>query len=315
VVEGKGTLVGRPNKHLCETLRACGLDIRGQGPAESVPVVLSGGSLAGGKVCIDGTVSSQFISELMISAPMAAQDTRLVMGGKDLVSQDYVTMTRQILARAKIRVFPRGRREFLIPAGQVFTGLKGFQVPSDDGLAAFFMVAGAIVPSDITLKGYFDDGLIQSDGAIFPLLKKMGMVVRRSTKAARIQGPVALKGGTFSLKTAPDLVPIMAVAAMFAKGPTRLKDIAHARVKESDRISDLARELKKVGADIEEKAGELVIRPRASYKAGAVLDAHHDHRLAMAFAVLGLRVGLTVKGVECTAKSYPGFVKAFKSLL
>jgi 3-phosphoshikimate 1-carboxyvinyltransferase len=95
-----------------------------------------------------------------------------------------------------------------------------------------------------------------------------------------------------------------------------LKDIGHARVKESDRISDLRRELEKVGADIQERPDELIIHPRKDYKASATsMDPHHDHRLAMAFAVLGLRVGLTVKDVECTSKSYPGFVRSFKKLL
>jgi 3-phosphoshikimate 1-carboxyvinyltransferase len=108
----------------------------------------------------------------------------------------------------------------------------------------------------------------------------------------------------------------MAVTAMFAKGVTRLKDIGHARVKESDRISDLRRELEKVGADIQERPDELIIYPRKDYKAALIpMDPCHDHRLAMAFSVLGLKTSLTVKNVECTSKSYPGFVKAFKQLL
>jgi 3-phosphoshikimate 1-carboxyvinyltransferase len=271
--------------------------------------------LSGGKIVIDGSVSSQFVSALMIAAPMAEEDTRLVMTGKTLVSQDYVTMTRQILERAGVRVMSKGSREFLIPGEQSYRGLKNFHVPSDYGLAAFFMSAAAITKSDVTLKGYFDDSLVQSDGAILPLLEKMGLKMSRTSRAIRVRGPQVLKGGTFSLKTAPDLVPIMAVTAMFAKGPTRLKDIAHARVKESDRIGDLARELRKVGADIEEKTGEMIIHPKDVYQGGVELDPHKDHRLAMAFAVLGLRVGLKVKDVECTAKSYPAFVKHFKSLI
>jgi 3-phosphoshikimate 1-carboxyvinyltransferase len=250
----------------------------------------------------------------MIAAPLAERDTRLVMTGKTLVSQDYVIMTRQILERAGIQVVPKGKRAFFIPGQQQFKGLKKFHVPSDYGLAAFFMSAAALVKSDVVLKGYFDDALIQSDGAIIPLLTRMGLKMQRTATSIRIKGPCALKGGTFSLKSCPDLVPIMAVTAMFAKGSTRLKDIGHARVKESDRISDLRQELLKVGADIEEKKDELIIHPRPAYQGGVTLDPHHDHRLAMAFAVLGLKVGLKVKDVECTSKSYPGFVKAFRAL-
>ena len=315
-VQGRGTLVGRPNHHLCAALRAQGMDIRGAGPKESVPIFFHGGEFPSGRVEIDGSLSSQFVSALMIAAPLSGKDTRLVMTGKTLVSQDYVTMTRQILARAGIRVVPKGPREFLIPGGQKFKGLKDFHVPSDYGLGAFFMAAAALVSSDITLKGHFDDRLVQSDGAILEFLKCMGVKMARTSKSIRIQGPFSLKGGTFSLKNCPDLVPIMAVTAMFAQGVTRLKDIGHARVKESDRISDLRRELEKTGACIQEKPDALIIHPCASYHRPSVaLDPHHDHRLAMAFAVLGLKIGLTVKGVECTSKSYPSFVKDFKRLL
>ena len=319
-VTGRGTLVGRPNKHLCEALRARGLAIRGEGRGESVPVTFRGGNVPCGQVAIDGSVSSQFISALMIAAPLAdGGDTHLVMTGKDLVSRDYVLMTRQILARAGIKVEPKGPRTFFIPGGQSYRGLKAFHVPSDHGLAAFFMAAAALVPSDVRLKGYFDDTLVQSDGAIFELLADMGVKMERSARSIRVKGPFALKGGTFSLKHCPDLVPIMAVTAMFARGTTRLTGIGHARVKESDRISDLRRELQKVGADIAEKPGELVIHPRPSYGEVAgrpvpELDPHHDHRLAMAFAVLGLKTPVRIRDVECTAKSYPGFVEAFTAL-
>ncbi|MEI6437869.1 MAG: 3-phosphoshikimate 1-carboxyvinyltransferase [Candidatus Omnitrophota bacterium] len=312
-VTGRGTLLGRPNHHLCLALRDRGLKVQGAGAQESVPVIFSGGELPGGRIVIDGSVSSQFISALMIAAPFCRQDTRLVMSGQ-LVSRDYVLMTRQILARAGIRVIEKSPREFLIPGKQKYKGLKSFHVPSDWGLAAFFMVAAALVPSAITLKGCFDDTLVQSDGAILGFLSRMGLKYSRSPRALKIKGAQELKGGVFSLKDCPDLVPIMAVAAMFAKGPTRLKDIGHARVKESDRISDLRHELLKVGADIREKHDEMVIVPQASYRSGVTLDPHHDHRLAMAFAVLGLRIGVKISDIECTKKSYPGFVKALSAV-
>ncbi|MBF0486070.1 MAG: 3-phosphoshikimate 1-carboxyvinyltransferase [Candidatus Omnitrophica bacterium] len=313
-IEGRGTLKGRPNHHLCQALRKAGVKIQGVGLKESIPISFEGGDLSSGKRVIDGSVSSQFISALMIAGPKAKGNTRLVMSGQ-LVSGDYVTMTRQILSRAGVDVRRISDREFLIKGGQSFKGLKDFYVPSDYGMAAFFMAAAALLPSDVVLKGYFDDRLVQSDAAILPFLKKMGLKLVRTSKSLRIKGPYSLKGGTFFLKDCPDLVPIMAVTAMFAKGVTRLKDIGHARVKESDRITDLRKELLKVGACITEKKDELVIYPDPqNYRGGVVLDPHHDHRLAMAFAVLGLKLGVTVKDVECTAKSYPGFVKALKEL-
>jgi len=314
-VKGQGTLRNRPNKPLCESLRRSGLDVRGSGPQESVPIVFRGGTLRGGRITIDSAVSSQFVSGLLIASPLAKQGTCLVMTGGKLVSQDYITMTRQILAKAGVKVRRKGAREFLISSQQEFKGLNNFHVPADYGLAAFWLVAAALLKSDIVLKGHFNDQLVQSDAAILGFLKRMGLKLNRNSTTLRLRGPCILKGGTFSLKDCPDLVPIMAVVAMFAQGPTRLKDIGHARVKESDRITDLRKELLKVGADIEERTDELIVRPRIIYRGGVELDPHHDHRLAMAFAVLGLRLGVKVRDVECTAKSYPRFVKDFRSLV
>lgn len=318
-VTGRGTLIGRPNRHLCQALRESGLSIRGRGSRESVPIIYDGGDLSGAMITIDGSVSSQFISALMIAAVRSRKETRLHMKGQ-LVSRDYITMTRQILKRAGINTAWVSSRDIVIPGGQKISGLKKFHVPSDYGLAAFWMVAAALVRSDISLSGYFDDRLLQSDGAVVTLLRKMGMEMKKTSRRLFVRGPVALKGGTFSLKDCPDLVPIMTVAAMFAKGKTRLKNIGHARVKESDRISDLRRELIKVGADIEEKTDELVICPCPSYgrikgRNAPVLDSHGDHRLAMAFAVLGLRVPLIVKDIGCCSKSYPGFTREIRRIL
>ena len=116
------------------------------------------------------------------------------------------------------------------------------------------------------------------------------------------------------MKDCPDLVPIMAVLALFARGKTRLYDIGHARAKESDRISDLAHELRKVGARIEKSRDEMIVHPQSKYRTDCLLDPHHDHRLAMAFAVLGTKLGARIRDIECTAKSYPGFARDFRTL-
>jgi 3-phosphoshikimate 1-carboxyvinyltransferase len=142
----------------------------------------------------------------------------------------------------------------------------------------------------------------------------MGANVYRTPKSLQIHGPFELAGGNFSLKNCPDLVPIMTVLAMFARGRTRLYNIGHARAKESDRITDLREELAKVGAKISEKRDELIIDPQTKYKNDRLLDPHKDHRLAMAFCVLGLKLGARVKDIECTHKSYPDFVRHFRAI-
>ncbi|MFA5261272.1 MAG: 3-phosphoshikimate 1-carboxyvinyltransferase [Candidatus Omnitrophota bacterium] len=314
VVTGQGTLRGRPNKQLVEALRAQGVILKGVGPKESVPLALSGGRFQGGKISIDGTVSSQFISALCIACPQLPEDTRLSVKGRRMVSVDYIEMTRLVLARSGVTIHKLKERTFLIRGGQRFRGLKRFLIPSDYGLAAFLLAAGLLTDSPLVLEGHFDRKFIQADGKILEFLKRMGVFVHLTARTLSWQPPKVLRGGDFSLKDCPDLVPVMAILALFAEGRTRLKDIKHARVKESNRITDLRQELSKAGARLLETADTLTIVPQPNYKKNITLDPRHDHRLAMAFCVLGLKTGATVKDISCVSKSYPGFVRDFKSV-
>ena len=314
IVQGEGTLAGRPNLFLTETLRRMGITIKGNGEKESVPISIQGGTLRGGRVAVRGDLSSQFISALLITCPRLKEDTYLKLTGNRLVSLDYIAMTRQVLKQSGVKIKQKSLREFFIKGNQTFRGLKNFIIPSDYGLAAFLMAAAVLTPSQVILKGYLRKDILQADGNIFTFLNRMGARFVKTKTVIKIKGPFFLKGGDFSLKNCPDLVPIMTVLALFAKKPTRLYDIEHARAKESDRISDLRNELLKIGANIEEGAGELRIYPQPQYKKNCLLDPHHDHRLAMAFCVLGLKVGARVKDIECTRKSYPLFVRDFKAL-
>jgi 3-phosphoshikimate 1-carboxyvinyltransferase len=290
------------------------MDIRGLGEKESIPIVFNGGALGGGRLEVDGSLSSQFISALLIALPSLVIDSRIVLTGKELVSQDYIQMTIEILAQAGVVIKRLSLREYEIKGAQKFKGLKNFYVPSDYGLAAFALGAGALLPSEIVLQGNWDKGMVQSDGHILELLRRMGVNVEKTSQAIKIKGPFDLKGGVFSLKDCPDLVPIMSVLALFAKGKTKLVGIHHARAKESDRISDLRKELLKLGAHVTETDDALTIEPRASYKNGQLLDSHHDHRLAMAFTVLGAKIGCRVAGIESSRKSYPAFVNDMKAI-
>ena len=314
VIVGNGTLQGRPNFFLTRALRAMGVRIRGIGKKESVPIRLTGGTLRGGDVRINGSLSSQFISALLIVCPQLDHPTCLTVHGGKVVSADYIIMTCQVLAQSGVRILRDGARRYSIAGGQRFRGLKNFLVPSDYGLAAFLMAAAFLNRSDVILNGILRDDLVQADRHILLLLRKMGARFQKTSTAIRIKGLSRLKGGNFSLRDCPDLVPIMAVIALFARGKTRLYDIGHARAKESDRIGDLIRELRKVGASIEEKKDAMVIHPEAEYKTNCLLDPHHDHRLAMAFAVLGTKLGARIRDIECTAKSYPAFVRDFRCL-
>ena len=152
-----------------------GCDIRGRGKKQTVPIALEGGKLKGGKVDIDGTSSSQFISALLIAAPLLEEDLQLSIKGKKVVSQTYIQMTLQVLRKAGIRIQQISNRSFFIKGKQHYKGLRNFTVPSDYGLAAFWLAAGALLDANLILKGYFDHQLIQADGAILDFLKKMGI--------------------------------------------------------------------------------------------------------------------------------------------
>lgn len=310
VIEGAGTLKGRPNKHLVESLRSLNVDVSGVGNNHSVPITIQSQGLTGGEIHIDGSVSSQFVSALLITAATLNQASDIFIDGQTLVSADYIKMTLLVLAASGIEIQRVNDRHYHIPGRQRFTGLKDFHVPSDLGLAAFHMVAALLIDSDVVLKGYIDPHWVQADGRIIELLQLMGANINVQSQQIKIKGPQVLSGGAFSLKACPDLVPIMTVAALFAKGPTTLKDIHHARVKESNRITDLREELMKVGAEIDEMDDAMIIQPlkTETIKSAQTLDPRHDHRLAMAFAVLGLKVPLNIKDIECTNKSYPDFV-------
>lgn len=314
MITGEGTLIGRPNLFLTDTLRKMGAVIKGKGRKESVPVQYDGVGISSGKAVIDGSLSSQFISALLIALPQLRGDSRVCLEGQKIVSYDYIKMTLQVLALAGIEIKQKNVRNYVVPGSQKFKGLKKFTVPSDYGLAAFLLVAALLTDSNVELAGHLKDDLIQADGAIIPLLKKMGAKFTLTSKRIKIKGPILLKGGSFSLKSCPDLVPIMSICAMFAKGKTRLYDIKHARAKESDRISDLAQELRKCGVVIEEKDDEFTVIPQENYKMNCVLDPHKDHRLAMSFCVLGLKLGVSVKDMECSSKSYPDFLRDLKAV-
>jgi 3-phosphoshikimate 1-carboxyvinyltransferase len=313
-VDAKGTLCRRPNHHLVLSLRQLGANISGRGKEHTAPIMFRGGECKGKVIKIDGSLSSQFISAFLIAAPFLGRDIEIVISGKEIVSRPYIQMTLEIMARAGIRVKRKSSRVFFIEGQQQYQGLKNFTVPSDYGLAAFWLGAAALTKSSLKLKGFFDNSLPQADGAVISLLKRMGVCLTQTKTQLLIQGPFDLKGGSFCLRDCPDLLPLMVVLALFAKRKTRLSGVAHARVKESDRIGDLKNELLKIGAKIKDGPGDITIYPQKHYKSNIILNPHQDHRLAMAFSILGLKIGIKVKDIDCISKSYPNFLIDLKKI-
>ncbi|MBM3252025.1 MAG: 3-phosphoshikimate 1-carboxyvinyltransferase, partial [Candidatus Omnitrophica bacterium] len=303
IIRAEGTLNSRPNHPLISVLRKKGADIKGCGVNEATPITINKGRLRAGRISIDGTLSSQFISSLLITAPLLKGNSLIKVAGNYVVSSPYIDMTLAVLRRAGIKVTKKSQRLYRVEGDQRFKGLNTFKVPADYGLSAFLMAAACLTNSKIILK-IEKDNLVQADKKIIDFLKKMGISIRVFKNKIEIKGSDHLKGGDFSCRDCPDLVPVLGILALFADKKTRLYAIGHLRAKESDRISDFRSELLKVGAKVKETRDELIIYPTSKLKTNCLIDPHNDHRLAMAFAVLGLKTGIKIKNIECVNKSY-----------
>jgi len=308
VLTGDASIRSRPNGPLLSSLSDLGaqaFSIRNNGKA---PLVVRG-RMKGGTARLDGSVSSQFLSALLISAPLAEEETRIVIQG-ELKSRPYAEMTLDMLAEAGIRIEP-GEQEFLVPGNQSF-GLKGYTIPGDFSSASYPMAAAAVTGSEVTVKGVLPSR--QGDSAIIDILRRMGAEVSWD----REKGDLRVRGGELQAVDVdagrtPDLVPTIAVLGALAKGKTTVFNAEHVRHKETDRLHAMAVELSRMGADIKERPDGLEITGCKLH--GTKVHGHHDHRIVMALAVAGLVAGDTeIDTAESVDVSYPGFFAQMKGL-
>jgi len=267
------------------------------------------GKMKGGTAHLNGSVSSQFLSALLIASPLSEQDTRIVIDG-ELKSRPYAEMTMDMLAEAGIRI-EAGTREFIVPAGQSFH-LKGYTIPGDFSSSSYPMAAAAVTGSEVTVRGMLPSR--QGDSAIIDILRRMGAEVSwdRENGDLRVKGG-ELKGVDVDAGRTPDLVPTIAVMGAMAQGKTTIFNAEHVRHKETDRLHAMALELSKMGADIRERPDGLEITGGNLH--GAKVHGHHDHRIVMALAVAGMVAGDTeIDTAESVDVSYPGFFPEMKGL-
>ena len=310
-VKGNGTLCDRPNDEITDALRSWKVDISGRGSRDKLPIKIEAeGRLGGGKAEISGKMSSQVVSSLLIAAPLAENDTTIVVKSR-LVSRPYVDITLDVLEWAGIHVERRGYKFFKVKKGQRFMPKPEYVVHGDYSSAAFLIGAGVLSKSDLTITDLVDDK--QGDKKFITLLCKMGAKIKREKDAVRIRGPYQLHGIQADCSDTPDIVPILAVMACFAKGKTRIYNIGHLIYKESNRITATARQLMKLGANISFTSSELFIR--GSSLTSGYVSSFDDHRVAMALAIAGLRTGgVTIENAHCISKSYPLFISHMKEL-
>jgi len=310
-VQGEGTLLGRSNRTIVEALKSWNLDISGTGREHKLPIMLKGKQeIKGGKTYVSGRESSQTVSSLLIVAPFAKDDTTIIVKDK-LVSRPYVDVTIDVLRQAGIKVKEEDYKKFYVRCGQKFKLQRKFVIHGDYSSAAFLIAAGCLLPSDITITDLIDDK--QGDRKIINILNNMGARIRPIRNSVRIKGPFELKGRDIDCSDTPDLVPILAVIGCFAKGKTRIYNIAHLAHKESNRITTPAGELMKLGADISTTRDSIIVK-QSCLKPGHISSCN-DHRVAMALVIAGLRIGdVRIRGIECISKSYPKFLRDIRSL-
>lgn len=310
-IDGTPRMRRRPIAPLLESLRDLGaeaVDEEGTG----CPPVRVAGPLLGGITRVDAALSSQFLSALLLALPLAPSDSRIDLIGS-LPARPYVDMTVRMIAAygAEPPVEEQGR--WLVRGGQAYRGRR-YSVEPDASSASYFLAAAALTGGRVTVPGV-GSGSLQGDAAFVEVLRAMGCGVAQDETATTVEGPAdgRLRAVDVDLNAMSDLTPTVAVLAPFADGPVRIRNVGHIRVQESDRLQALAAELGRLGVPVEETADGLTVHP-ARPRPGRV-RTYDDHRLAMAFSVLALRVpGLEIDDPGCAAKTFPDFYRRLELL-
>jgi 3-phosphoshikimate 1-carboxyvinyltransferase len=271
------------------------------------PVVIeSGGTSAGGTITVRAGTSSQFLSGLLMAARFFADDDRPVTIRVEgpIVSQPYVEMTVAMMRQWDYDIEQVGENAYRVGAGHGEHGPPQYAIEPDASAASYFWAAAAILGGRVTVEGLTEHSL-QGDVAFVDVLQQMGCRVEKGDAGITVHGG-RLRGIDVDMNAISDTVMTLGAVACFADGPTRIRNVAHIRHKETDRISALATELRRLGAGVEEFADGLEITPRPLH--GATVQTYNDHRMAMSLALVGLKVpGVVIDNPGCVAKTYPGF--------
>jgi len=305
---GDESIQKRPMQPLLDALSSIGAECNS---TDGKPPVKIKGSIAGGDVTIPGNLSSQFISSLLITAPLTKNGINLTIQG-DLVSKPYLDATIRTMREFGVSV------QTLIPykkyniSPQIYKNTT-FKVPIDFSSLALLLSSIVLSGEDVTIKGSIGN-LPQGDEAFIDFLNQLGVLVTINENEIKIKSPEKLKGGRFDLRNSPDLLPPLAILSLVSSDPIEIVNVKHARLKETDRIAILARELPKIGIKVKEKEDGLILESSGNL-IGAKLDSENDHRLFMAFCIAGTHIGdCIVTDPKSVEVSYPNFIEEMNRL-
>jgi 3-phosphoshikimate 1-carboxyvinyltransferase len=301
-LDGTPRMRQRPVQDMLDALRQLGVDATCESATGCPPVVVKAAGIKGGRATVAGTISSQYLSGLLMAAPYAQQPVELVVEG-ELVSKPYVAMTLVVMSAFGMHVMADGLSRFVIPIGRSYQG-RTYEIEPDASAASYFFAAAAITGGQVVVEG-LSQASLQGDVAFCDCLRQMGCDVRYGPNSITVEGR-PLRGITVDMNAISDTVQTLAAVAPFAAGPTTITGVAHIRNKETDRIGALAKELRKLGATVDELEDGLRITPAELH--GAEIDTYDDHRMAMALSLVGLVIpGVNIRNPGCVGKTYPGF--------
>ena len=273
------------------------------------PVEIKGGKLKGGKITINCKTSSQYLSAILLIAPFTEQDLEINVT-KGTVSRPYIDMTVDVMKKFGINVMRNGYNSFKVQKGQKYKA-RSYSVEPDCSQAGYFWEAAAITGACIKVKGITKDSH-QGDVHFTGLLEEMGCKVLHEKDGISVTGG-SLSSIEADMADMPDMVPTLAVVSAFAKGTTIIKNVKHLKAKESDRLTSVVNDLSKMG--IEAKLSDTGLAIKGGRPHGAEISTYKDHRIAMSFAIAGLKVpGIFIKDEKCVEKSFPDFWKVFSGL-
>lgn len=310
VLTGEPRMKERPIGHLVDSLRQGGAKIDYLENEGYPPLHIQGG-FTGGNIQVDGSVSSQFLTALLMASPLAPNDTEITIVG-DLVSKPYIDITIKMMAIFGVTVTNHHYQKFTIKANQSYQSPVNYLVEGDASSASYFLAAAAIKGGTVRVTGIGEKSL-QGDTQFAHVLEKMGAKITWADdyiECTRCE----LNGIDMDMNHIPDAAMTIATTALFAKGPTTIRNIYNWRVKETDRLYAMATELRKVGATVEEGKDYITIEPPAKLT-HAEIKTYNDHRIAMCFSLVALSdTPVTILDPKCTMKTFPDYFEQFKRL-
>lgn len=310
VLTGEPRMAERPIGPLVSALRQAGGHIDYLQNEGYPPLTVVATGLTGGTVTIDGSISSQFVTALLMAAPLAQRDTTILIEG-DLVSKPYIDITLHIMAQFGVTVVNERYQRFVINGNQYYESPGSLLVEGDASSASYFLAAAAIKGGTVKVTGIGKQS-VQGDVRFADVLAAMGAAVEWGDDYVSVQRG-ALHGIDMDMNHIPDAAMTIATTALFAEGSTAIRNIYNWRVKETDRLTAMATELRKVGATVVEGEDFIEVTPPSQLQHAAI-DTYNDHRMAMCFSLLALDPhSVTINDPKCTAKTFPDYFDKFAS--